>query len=117
VAVAVAAGTGSAVAGAATAAVVTVAVGTVVVGAEQFPDPPAGTPPVETAPPKDPQQCRSCLCFVKGKGPYPLTIPREIPGGSGVRTVETRVTCQADCKAFGYNGFTCSGDRGVTWLQ
>jgi hypothetical protein len=30
----------------AAAAVVTVAVATVVVGAEQFPDPPAGTPPI-----------------------------------------------------------------------
>lgn len=38
----------------------TVAVGVVVVGSEQFPDPPAGTPPTETAPKDPPDLCRSC---------------------------------------------------------
>ena len=117
VAVMVAAGTGSAAATIATAAVVTVAVGTVVVGAEQFPDPPAGTPSIDTAPNDPPNLCRGCLCFAKGLGPNPLSIPREVPGGSGIRTHDTRATCQADCKYFGYNGFQCSKDKTVTWFN
>jgi len=117
VALPLAAGAGTAAATIATAAVVTVAVGTVIVGAEQFPDPTAGTPPVDTAPNDPPNLCRGCLCFAKGLGPNPLSIPREIPGGSGVRTSDTRATCQADCKYFGYTGFRCSTDKTVTWFN
>jgi len=96
---------------------VPVAVGAAVVGAEQFPDPPAGTPPTSTAPNDPPNLCRNCLCFVKGLGPMPLTVPRKTPDGSGYRHYDTRATCQTDCKAKGYTGFTCSGEKTVTWFE
>jgi len=93
----------------ATAAVVTVAVGAVVVGAEQFPDPPAGTP-VETAPQRPSDICRSCRCWGRGKGPgFPPL--REVPDGNGVAD-HTRATCQEACSQDKYSGFDCSGDKG-----
>src|SRR4051812_1710858 len=100
----------------AAALVVTVAVGTVVVGAEQFPDPPAGTPEVSTAPKDPPGLCRSCRCWGKGKGPgFPGL--REVPDGNGVAD-HTRATCQEACDNGGYNGFDCSGDKGkITWFR
>jgi hypothetical protein len=110
----VAAGTAGAAAGAATPAVVTVAVGAVVVGAEQLPDPPAGTAPVETAS-KDPNPCKSCRCFGKGKSPDPQN-PREAPGGSG-HVDHTRASCQQLCKDKHYTGFDRSSDKKVTWFN
>lgn len=116
VAVAIAAGTGSVVAGAATAVVVTAAVGVVVVGAEQFPDPPAGTPEISTAPKDPPNLCRSCRCWGRGKGPG-LPGLYEVPDGSGY-IEHTRATCQEVCDADHYNGFDCSGDKGkITWFR
>jgi len=115
VAVALATGT-AAGAEVATAAVVTVAVGVVVVGSEQFPDPPAGTPPTETAPKDPPDLCRSCRCWGRGKGPG-LPGLRKVPDGSGY-TEHTRGSCQQVCDNQGYNGFDCSGDKGkITWYR
>jgi len=101
----------------AAAAVVTVAVGTVVVGANQFPDPPAGTPPTEidTAPRNPPDLCRGCRCWGRGKGPG-LPGLRQVPDGSGVAE-HTRATCQEACSKE-FNGFDCSGDKGkITWFR
>ena len=114
VAVAIATGTVGA-AEVAAAAVVTVAVGTVVVGAEQFPDPPAGTPSVETAPNDPPNRCRQCLCFKRGVGKSPKGNYRNLEDG-GVEDY-TRKTCQQDCDDDGYTGFTCAGDKSVTWYK
>jgi len=118
VAVAIAAGTGTAAtvaAGVATAAAVTVVVGTVVVGAEQFPDPPAGTPPTSTAPKDPPNRCRQCNCYKRGLGRSPKGNYRTLDGG-GVEEY-TRETCQEDCKNDGYTGFECAGDKGVSWFN
>lgn len=115
-ALAIAAGTSTAAAVGAAAVVTTVAVGTVVVGAEQFPDPPAGTPPtpIDTAP-RDPNRCRSCRCFGLGKSPDPRP-PRKVPDGSGY-VDHTRATCRQVCTDLGYSGFDCSGDKKVTWYR
>jgi len=115
--VAVAAGTGTAAvaAGVATAAAVTVAVGTVAVGVEQFPDPPAGTPPTDTSPREPRKRCGSCVCYGKGKGPFPLESYRKNEGGGYEEY--TPATCEQDCAFHKYSGFKCSGDKTVTWFN
>src|SRR5262245_28672802 len=94
-AVAAGAGTATAVAAGTAAVVVTVAVGTVAMGVEQFPDPPAGTPPTTTttAPKDPPNRCRQCNCYKRGVGRNPLDNYRSNPEGGGVEEF-TRATCQ-----------------------
>lgn len=109
-----AAGTAAVAAGVAGTAIA-VAVGTVVIGAEQFPDPPAGTPPTSTEPRERPNGCRSCRCYKQGIGRNPLGSHRTVDGG-GVEEY-TRQTCQQDCDRDGYTGFDCTGDKGPTWFK
>jgi hypothetical protein len=111
----VATGTAAAATGVVVGSAAAVAVATAVVGAEQFPDPPAGTPPTSTEP-KEPRKCGTCVCFGKGKGPDGLGSYYDPRGGGGL--VEfTRETCQKQCKKLHYTGFKCTGDNDVNWFN
>src|SRR5688572_14781162 len=111
----VAAGTAATATGVVVGTAAAVAVATVVVGTEQFPDPPAGTPPTCAEPREPPKKCGSCLCLGMGKGPEGLGSHYD-PGGGG--SVEfTRALCQEECHAYGYTGFKCTGDKDVNWFN
>lgn len=114
----VAAGTTAAATGVVVGAAAAVAVATVVVGTEQFPDPPAGTPPTSTEP-REPKKCGTCLCFGKGTGPNPQGSHYD-PGSGGGLVEFTRATCQEKCsknKNNHYTGFKCAGDKVVNWFN